>query len=242
MNILIPIFITSMAGLSTVLGNILLFINDKYKDKLISFCMGLAFIVMFLISVLELIPEGIRLVNGYFSGYEIFYYSLVLLLVGYGVVIFIDNKIDSNSKLYRIGVLSMISLLIHNIPEGIICAMSSVNDIQLGLKLSFMIMIHNIPEGICISLSIYYATKSRGKALLYTVISSLGEILGALITMLFLYRYINDYIMYVVFIITAGIMITLSVGKILKEGIGLKVFKWLLLGIMFGFGIVIITL
>ena len=242
MNILIPIIITSIAGLSTILGNLLLFIDNKYKDKLISFSMGLAFIVMFLISVLELIPEGIALVTDRLVLYEIYLYSLLLLVVGYCFVIFIDNKIDSDSKLYRIGVLSMISLLIHNIPEGIICAMSSYNDIELGLKMSFMIMIHNIPEGICISLPIYYATKSRGKALLYTVISSLGEILGAIITMLFLYRYIAGYIMYIIYMVTAGIMITLSVCKILKEGISLKVFKWLIIGVLFGIGIVAITL
>lgn len=242
MNILIPIIITSIAGLSTILGNVLLFIDSKYKDKLISFSLGLAFIVMFLISVIELIPEGIKLVYGYLTGYEIFFYSLLLLGIGYCFVIFIDNRIDSDSKLYKIGILSMISLLIHNVPEGIICAMSSLNDLDLGIKMSIMIMIHNIPEGICISLPIYYATKSRGKALLYTVISSLGEILGAIITMLFLYRYINDYIMYIVFIVTSGIMITLSVGKILKEGIELKVFKWLILGILIGLGIVGITL
>lgn len=242
MNILIPIIITSIAGLSTILGNLLLFIDNKYKDKLISFSMGLAFIVMFLISVLELIPEGIGLVSDRLVLYEIYLYSLLLLVVGYCFVIFIDNKIDSDSKLYKIGVLSMISLLIHNIPEGIICAMSSYNDIELGLKMSFMIMIHNIPEGICISLPIYYATKSRGKALLYTVISSLGEILGAIITMLFLYRYIAGYIMYIIYMVTAGIMITLSVCKILKEGISLKVFKWLILGILVGFSIVVITM
>ena len=108
--------------------------------------------------------------------------------------------------------------------------------------MSFAIMMHNIPEGICISLPIYYATKSRGKAFLYTVISSLGEILGAVITMLFLYKYINDYIMYIIFIVTAGIMITLSVGKILKEGVSLKVFKWLILGVLAGLCVIVITL
>lgn len=242
MNILIPIIITSIAGLSTLLGNLLLFINSKYKDKLISFSMGLAFIVMFTISVLELIPEGIRLVTGRLLNYEIFLYSLLLLLVGYMLVIFIDNRIDSDSKLYKIGVLSMISLLIHNVPEGIICAISSANDIDIGLKMSFAIMMHNIPEGICISLPIFYATKSRGRAFLYTVISSLGEILGAIITMLFLYKYINDFVMYIIFIVTAGIMITLSVGKILKEGMSLKVFKWFVLGVLFGLSIIVVTL
>ena len=242
MNIWIPIIITSIAGLSTILGNILLFIDDKYKDRVISFSMGLAFIVMFLISIIDLIPEGIRLVSDSFNIYELFIYSLLLLLIGYVFVVFIDNRIDSDSKLFKIGILSMISLLIHNIPEGIICAISSVNDINLGFKMSFMIMLHNIPEGIVISLPIYYVTKSRGKALLYTVISSLGEIVGAIITVLFLYRYINDYIMYIVFIITAGIMITLSVGKILKEGISFKLFKWLILGVLVGFSIVVITM
>lgn len=242
MNILIPILITSIAGLSTLLGNLLLFIDFKYKDKLISFSMGLAFIVMFLLSILELIPEGITMVINRLSLYEIFLYSLLLLVVGYCFVIFIDKEIDSDNKLLKIGILSMISLLIHNIPEGIICAISSYNDIDLGIKMSIMIMVHNIPEGIIISLPIYYATRSRGRALLYTVISSLGEILGAIITVLFLYRYINDYTMYMVYILTAGIMITLSVGKILKEGISLKIFKWLILGILFGLGIVAITI
>ena len=242
MNILIPIIITSIAGLSTLLGNLLLFIDSKYKDKLISFSMGLAFIVMFSISIFELIPEGIKLVTGKLLVYEIFFYSLLLLLVGYMFVVLIDNRIDSDSKLYKIGVLSMVSLLIHNIPEGIICAISSANNIDIGLKMSFAIMIHNIPEGICISLPIYYSTKSRGKAFLYTVISSLGEILGAIITMLFLYKYINNCIMYMIFIITAGIMITLSVGKILREGIDLRVFKRLILGVLVGVSIIVITL
>ena len=242
MKILIPILITSIAGLSTLVGNILLFINSKYKDKLISFSMGLSFIVMFLLSIIELIPEGIRMVSNRLSLYEIYLYSLLLLVVGYLFVIFIDNKIDSDSKLYKIGILSMIGLLVHNIPEGIICAISSYNNIDIGLKMSFMIMVHNIPEGIVISLPIYYSTGSRGKALLYTVVSSLGEILGAIITMLFLYRFINDYVLFVIYTVTSGIMITLSVVKILKEGIDLKLFKWLILGILFGFGIVVITL
>lgn len=242
MNIWIPILITSIAGLSTILGNILLFIDIKYKDKLISFCMGLSFIVMFLISIFDLVPEGVELVKDSLNSYEIFFGGLILLFVGYFFVIFIDSKIESNSSLLKIGILSMISLFIHNVPEGIICAISSIKDVDLGLKMSFMIMIHNIPEGIMISLPIYYVTKSRGKALLYTVISSLGEIIGAIITSLFLYKYVNDYFMYVVLMVTAGIMITLSVGKILKEGIDLKVFKWLILGILFGLGIIVVTL
>ena len=48
------------------------------------------------------------------------------------------------------------------------------------------IALHNIPEGIAISIPIYYATKSKVKALYYTFISALSEPFGALITYLFL--------------------------------------------------------
>lgn len=242
MNNLYPIIITSIAGLATVLGNILLFINIKYKDKLLSFSLGLSFIVMFLISLIELLPEGIKLVFYDFSISRIFISSLILLLIGYLIVIFIDKNIDNDDALYKVGVLSMISLLIHNIPEGIICAISSSTNIELGLKMSFIILIHNIPEGICICLPIYYATKSKAKAFLYTLISGAGEILGAIFTLVFLRKAINNYTLFIILIITAGIMITLSIKKILKEGLSFKKYSYFILGIILGIIILIITL
>ena len=136
----------------------------------------------------------------------------------------------------------MISLLLHNIPEGIICSFSSSVNLDFGIKMSLLIMIHNIPEGICISLPIYYSTKSRGKALLYCFISSLGEVLGAIITLLFLSKYINSLVLSIILIITAGIMISLSILKIFKEGLSYKLYKWFILGILLGLLIIYLTL
>ena len=48
--------------------------------------------------------------------------------------------------------------------------------------------------------------------------------------------------MSIILIITGGIMITLSVLKILKEGISYKCYKWLIMGILFGIVIIIVTL
>lgn len=242
MNRIYPLLITSIAGFATILGNILLFINTKYKDKLISFSMGLSFIVMFLISILELIPDGIELVYYDFNIIYLFIYCLILLFIGYIIVFVIEKNIDEESSLYKIGILSMFSLFVHNVPEGIICALTSSDSIDLGLKMGFIIMMHNIPEGICISLPIYYSTGSRGKAFFMTVVSALGEVFGALLSIMFLERYINDFIMSIILIITAGIMISLSVGKILKEGIEYKSYKWLILGILFGICILVISL
>lgn len=238
-----PLLISFIAGIATIIGNLLLFINPKYKEFLISFALGLSFSVMFLISVLDLIPEGLRYGLGEVGeSLRLFIFSLILLLFGYIIVVLIERKIKSNDSLYKIGVLSMISLLIHNIPEGILCALTSSVDIKIGLKFSLIIMIHNIPEGICISLPIYYATKSKLKALFYTFISSMGEFIGAILALILLRPILSNMMLYIILVLVAGIMISLSVFKILKEGLLYKRYKYLIWGIILGIVVVYLTL
>ena len=51
----------------------------------------------------------------------------------------------------------------------------------MGAGITFAIAIHNIPEGIAVAIPIYYATKSKGKALLYATLSGFSEVIGALL-------------------------------------------------------------
>lgn len=242
MNNLYTILVTLISGLATMLGNLFLLIPIKHKDKVLSFSLSLTFAVIFLISILELIPEGIKLIYFKYNIISIFIMSLIFMIIGALFVIFTDKKINNKDTLYKIGILSMLSILIHNIPEGIICAITSINNPTLGIKMTFLIMIHNIPEGIAITLPIYYATKSKKKALLYTLISGLGEVTGAIITILFLKPFITPFLLYVIFLITAGIMIYLSIYKILKTALNIKKYIYILLGIITGVVVVLITI
>lgn len=241
-EIIYPLLITSIAGLATLLGNLLLFVPMKYKERLISFSLGLSFIVMLLISVFDLIPEALKLLYGEFPMLVLFGFAFLCLFIGYFFVFFFDKKIGEQDSLYKIGILSMLSLLIHNIPEGMLCAITSSANLHLGIKFSLMIMIHNIPEGICISLPIYYSTGSRWKAFFYTFISSLGEISGALLTLFLFRKYLNRYILFAILLITAGIMISLSISKVFKEGLQFRKYLYLLLGILLGTMVVFFTL
>lgn len=239
---LYPLIIACIASLATIVGNILLFIDVKYKDKLLSFSLGLSFVVMLLVSLFELIPEGINLIYYRYNKCFIYMFCLSLLFIGYFLVNFFDKKIKSDDSLYRVGILSMLSLFIHNIPEGIICALFSTSNVFIGMKIGLIIMIHNIPEGICISLPVYYSTGSRLKGFLMSFISSLGEIFGAVLSITILYKFINDFIMCIILIITAGIMISLSVTRILKEGLSFKQYYWLILGMFVGLLIILFTI
>ena len=241
MNDLLIIIISSLAGLSTMMGTFLIYVKTKEQGRILAFSLGLAFIVMFLISIFDLIPEALCLMREIKMN-NIFSKSLVCLLIGYLLVSITEKKIDNDNQLYKIGVLSMITLFIHNLPEGIITSITTYNNTKLGLKMSALIMLHNIPEGICIALPIYYATKSKFKAYKYTFISGLGEVIGAVLSILFLKKFITIKLLAIILMITSGIMITLSLDKILKTELSYKKYKDMCLGILLGIIIIILTL
>ena len=85
--------------------------------------------------------------------------------------------------------------------------------------LTIAIALHNIPEGISISIPIYYSTNSKFKAFFYTFISGMSEPLGALISYLFLSRFINEIILGIIYSIIAGMMINISINELYKEAI-----------------------
>lgn len=100
--------------------------------------------------------------------------------------------------------------------------MAGSTDFSLGIALTIAIALHNIPEGISISIPIYYSTNSKTKALLYTFISGISELFGALITFLFLKPFINDQMMGILFGIIAGIMLHISIYELLPASLKYK--------------------
>lgn len=236
------LLLSLISGLSTVFGCIIMFVSKKYKNKVLSFSFGLSFIVMLLISVIELIPEGISYGFTYMSIPILFMFSFVLLMSGGGVVYFLDKYNNSENDLYGVGWLCSLSVLIHNIPEGIITAVTLLSDFNFGLKMFLIILIHNIPEGISIAAPIYYSGHGKIKSLLYSFVSGGGEVVGAIIGML-ICRFLNlDLMLYILLIIVAGIMIYLSCKKLFFEGLKCNEDNLFVIGIVIGIIIVLITL
>lgn len=210
----VPFLLTFLAGISTVLGGLITFIKGDNKT-LIAASLAFSAGIMFIISVSDLIPTGLKMIIN--QKYIIF---ILLLSITLGIMIsdYLRNKIpDNNNKLYKLGILSILIIMIHNIPEGIITYIISSNDIELGIKMSLAIAMHNIPEGIIIAIPIYYSTHNRSKAILYTFISGMSKLLGAIITHLFLRNIINDRLLSVILFVTAGIMINIAIKELLPE-------------------------
>lgn len=203
-----------------MIGFLFIYIK-KDRDNIISKALGFASGVMLTISIIDLIPSSLDLIIKKYS----FIYSLFFILMGFlaGIVIssIIDKKVEQTSKkstkLYKLGLITMLVIIMHNLPEGIATFITTNSNTKLGLILTIAIALHNIPEGISISIPIYYSTNSKFKAFLYTLISGLSEPLGALICYLFLSQYINDIYLGIIYSIIAGMMINISINQLYKE-------------------------
>ena len=134
-----------------------------------------------------------------------------------------DYFVESDiTKIHSVGILSAVAITFHNIPEGIITYIGYVDNPVVGLSLAIGIAAHNIPEGLSVALPVFYATKNRGKAFLWSLVSGLAEPLGAFLCMLFLQRWVNSYIFGFLFGVTGGIMTHICVYELIPTGIKLS--------------------
>ena len=214
-NTTVALTLSLIAGLSTIIGSIFIFFKKNKNVLLNSFAFAAG--VMITVSLIDLIPESFSYLSTYYYPFPALLFVLICFVIGILISSFIDYYIPENNPIYKIGIISLIAIIMHNIPEGMATFIASNTDIKLGITLTIAIALHNIPEGITIALPIFYSTKSRKRALLYTTIAGLSEFFGALITCIFLKDYITYKFMGYLLAIIAGIMIQISFYELLPE-------------------------
>ncbi|MGL5151036.1 MAG: zinc transporter ZupT [Clostridium sp.] len=220
----ISLLLSTLAGLSTVLGAIIVFLFKPNGNRLITFSLGFSAGVMLTVSFTDLLPSAqnsISKIHGNFLGtlFPIIF-MLFGILMAYLIDRFIPSKEDQytdnkKNELFNLGIVSMIAIMLHNFPEGIATFMSSYHSLSLGIYISIAIALHNIPEGISIAVPIYYSTKNKFTAVKYAFISGVAEPLGALLTFLFLKPYINDLFLGIIFAVVSGIMLYLALIELI---------------------------
>ena len=202
------LLLTLIAGAATGIGGALVLFKKKLSSNVLAGALGLSAGVMIFISLAELFPESqaeIASIESLKHGEAL---VLLAFFAGMGIITLIDflipeyenpheasglsldaktaavgvlEQTGNEKALHRLGLLSALAIAIHNFPEGIATFIGALSDPQMGAGITFAIAIHNIPEGIAVAIPIYYATKSKGKALLYATLSGMSELIGALL-------------------------------------------------------------
>lgn len=232
-NVLFAFSLTLFAGLSTGIGSLIALFTKTENKKFLSVSLGFSAGVMIYVSMIEIFikaKDSLALATNYKTGYW-------LATIGFfGGILFIGvidkliphdsnpheivhyNEKDAkptNKKMLHMGLFTALALAIHNLPEGLATFISALDDPQIAIPIAIAIALHNIPEGIAVSLPIYYATGSKKKAFVYSFLSGLAEPVGALLGYTILKPFINDLTFGIVFAGVAGIMVFISLDKLL---------------------------
>ncbi|MFX1601788.1 MAG: zinc transporter ZupT, partial [Promethearchaeota archaeon] len=215
---LFALILTTIAGLSTTIGSFIAFIVKEPSKKFISLIMGFSAGVMILISFVELLQEGIETL-GFLFGHIYFLIGMLLMLI---IDISISHKYEFENKkgnienkLQKTSLLVTLGIFIHNFPEGMATFVAAIKNVDLGIVLCFAIALHNIPEGIAVAVPIYTSTNNRKKAFFWSFISGISEPMGALIVALFLFPFINDFILGIMLAGVGGFMVYISLDELL---------------------------
>lgn len=219
-----------------MVGSLMAFFSRKFNPKFLSGALGFSAGVMIYVSFVEIFPKARESLTEVYGAQQGYWLTLLGFFAGIAVIAlidflvpshenphelkYIDNELEPNAiprdkKLLRMGMFSALAIGIHNFPEGLATFMAAMKDPTLGISIAIAIAIHNIPEGIAVSVPVYYATKSRAKAFIYSSLSGLAEPVGAVLGYFILKNFISDAAFGLVFASVAGIMVYISLDELL---------------------------
>ena len=231
---MMALILSTIAGLSTVLGSFVTFFIKENSLKPLSFGLGLSGGVMLFLSLVDLYPESCEMIKNQ-MGANYTWLSVLFFMIGILIAVLIDffipDHIQSNlltkqlgdnkksvtyaenenapisiGKIKKAGILTAIIVAVHNLPEGLATFFTTAQDVMLGLGIVIAIAIHNIPEGMAISIPVYQATHSKRKAFYYSFLSGIAEPIGGVVGFILIKTLFPNLCIGVLFSLVAGIM------------------------------------
>lgn len=236
---------TLAAGLVTGLGGaIVVFLKKGSSDRFLSAALGFAAGIILAISLMDLIPESAELFIEAWGRLPGFFAALAMVVLGILSGRAIDRLVPHShthshgegeacpheshdgkeegpcEDSYRLGLITTVAIMAHNLPEGMVAFMMGYSDVTLGLSMALAIALHNIPVGMAISLPLYYAGEKRSKAIGCAFAAGMVEPLGALLAYLVLRPYLSSLMMAGLFGFIAGFMLYLALDELLPSSRG----------------------
>eukprot|EP01135_Chromosphaera_perkinsii_P003149 Nk52_evm38s236 gene=Nk52_evmTU38s236 len=221
--------VTTISGLSTGIGGLLVVAFESPSKTTIGFLEAFSAGVMVVLSVVDLLWPAYEVIGGSTTILSFALGGIIFLGISHCVPdpaeegwlrdIFTYSPSESRAKVLRLGLVISLGISIHNFPEGLSVYFASLKGLDVGLPLAVAVAIHNIPEGITVAAPIYHATFSRTKALGLCLISGMFEPLGAIAAYYVLQPWMTEYRLQALLALVAGIMTLISFKELLPSAI-----------------------
>ncbi len=219
--------VTSAAAASTLLGGAVAVVSGKVDRRLLAFGFAFAAGAMVYVSLVEILAKGQASFAEVMPPGEAHRMATLWFFAGTLLVILFERMLprtdldapdeDGRRAVARAGLLTALAISAHNLPEGMATFFATLNEPSLGAKLAAAIAIHNIPEGISVAVPLLYATGSRTKAMIGTLVTAAAEPLGGLIGYLVLGPHLDPFVFGAVFGVIAGTMVFLSLHELMPS-------------------------
>ncbi len=248
---LVSLSLTILVGFFFLIGMIIPKFFKK-KDKLILISTGLSFVIMLFLIVFDLVPEIDEILDP-LNNYKNIILIIIFVSLGISSLRLLDcfipehnhnhqenetNIKEHNEHFFHIGIITAISLTIHNILEGISIYISGLNSIESGLIMAITVGLHNLPLGIEISASMSGSERKKSAKILIACILIFSSCLGALILYIFQTEF-NHLLEGILLSLTLGMIIYISLFELfheIRENITKKEIKiGILIGVLIGF-------
>ena len=235
MNVILMSLIAGALGMG--LGSTVTAVLGKKTDSLISVLLAFAAGVMLSIVFIELIPEAYEHSNMAVAVVGVALGALLVIVlnkivdkiseVGKVKLLFhgkfteaaADGDISLHNKkgMLRSGIIILIAITLHNIPEGLAMGAAGQHDISLGMRLAIMIALHNIPEGMAVAAPLIAGGLSKGLTAFLSIAAGATTTIGAIIGMYI--GGINELTLAFSFSIAGGAMLYIVFAEVLPQSI-----------------------
>ena len=216
---------TLITGLFLLLGMGVIFLS-KNNRKIVDFSISMAFGVILLLILAELLPESYEMMHEVFASPQ----DMIMLIgfVGLGVMLlkvldlFIpDHDTDtkneaSTENLLHIGIVSSVALILHNIIEGMAIYSAVATDTSMGFLMTVGVGLHNIPMGMVVTSTLYQSNTSKKKTVLFVLITALSTFVGGIL-MFLLSSAISHFVLGILLSITLGMLIYIVLFELLEQ-------------------------
>lgn len=203
-------------GIGTLIGGLISLLIYKPSDRLTAGILSFSAGIMLALTSFELMPEAYK-IGGFF---------IVTLGLAIGlIIIFFAEYMIPHEKLsqykgkklnyVRMSLIIMISISLHNFPEGVAVGSSYVYSDKLGLKIGLLIAAHDIPEGISVGIPLIMAGASPLSVILLTLVTGLPTALGAVLGAVL--GGISDYFIAFCLAAASSSMLYVSANELIPE-------------------------
>lgn len=241
------------AAAATVLGGLIVIYTRVPQPRLLAFGLSFAGGAMIYISLVEILVKSQLAFGQVWAPKPAYIAATLAFFAGVFLLVILDRLIPNPhaglavkhqepARIKHLGLLTMLAITAHNVPEGMATFFATLDNPSIGLALAFAIAVHNIPEGISIAVPVYVATGSRIKTLAATTISAVAEPLGALLGYAVLAPFLSPAVYGSVFGVIAGAMVYLSLDELLPTAKRYAKGHETIYGIISGMGLIALSL